>query len=105
MPRNLSTYTMPHCQANTDKVSRVHDLAAKAWAEHLDACEARYDLFLRLKQTVAGLISTDTLEKVMPELAHLIPKPDSSRLLPSVIGASNLVAELVKAGMVFEEKA
>lgn len=80
-------------------------LAAEAGAEylaHLNALVERRNLRQQLQAVAANSPSTQALEKAFPELVDFIPK-DAKPQLPELVGTSELVAGLVKAGLKLHE--
>lgn len=76
-------------------------LAAEAGAEYLACLNAlveRRNLRQQLQDVAANSPSTQALEKAFPELVDFIPK-DAEPQLPELVGTSELVAGLVKAGL------
>lgn len=80
-------------------------LAAEAGAEYLACLNAlveRRNLRQQLQDVAANSPSTQALEKAFPELVDFIPK-DAEPQLPELVGTSELVAGLVKAGLKLHE--
>lgn len=80
-------------------------LAAEAGAEYLACLNARVErrnLRQQLQNVAANSPSTQALEKAFPELVDFIPK-DAEPQLPELVGTSELVAGLVKAGLKLHE--
>lgn len=80
-------------------------LAAEAGAEYLarlNALVERRNLRQQLQAVAANSPSTQALEKAFPELVDFIPK-DAKPQLPAIVGTSELVAGLVKAGLKLHE--
>lgn len=80
-------------------------LAAEAGAEYLarlNALVERRNLRQQLQAVAANSPSTQALEKALPELVDFIPK-DAEPQLPAIVGTSELVAGLVKAGLKLHE--
>lgn len=76
-------------------------LAAEAGAEYLACLNAlveRRNLRQQLQDVAANSPNTQALEKAFPELVDFIPK-DAEPQLPAIVGTSELVAGLVKAGL------
>lgn len=70
-------------------------------------CEGEPEQWLaRGHGVVVKACTTDAaLRELLPEMAHLIPKPPEKTFPVATIQANNLVAELVKAGMELKEAA
>lgn len=80
-------------------------LAAEAGAEYLACLNAlveRRNLRKQLQDVAANSPSTQALEKAFPELVDFIPK-DAEPQLPELVGTSELVDGLVKAGLKLHE--
>lgn len=80
-------------------------LAAEAGAEYLACLNAlveRRNLRQQLQDVAANSPNTQALEKAFPELVDFIPK-DAEPQLPELVGTSELVAGLVKAGLKLHE--
>lgn len=90
---------------NSPEVIAFQKEAREAFAEILAAEEERYALLRRLEEVVKACTTDAALRELLPEMAHLIPKPPEKTFPVATIQANNLVAELVKAGMELKEAA
>lgn len=77
--------------------------AKLAWGEYARLVDEKAALADRIGQVARTATTTEKLAKLLPELAHLIPTDALDKKLPMVVGASQLVADLVKAGAKLEE--
>lgn len=101
----LGAYVVNDYGARSEKHPEVAAYCARAvesWLDHVGEAKAREELLERVMQITRGAMTTDALAKLLPELAHLIPASPPPRTLPTVQGASDLVAALVKAGLKLE---
>lgn len=90
---------------NEEVTSLTGPLAAEAAAEYLarlNVLVERRNLRQQLQAVAANSPSTQALEKAFPELVDFIPK-DAEPQLPAIVGTSELVAGLVKAGLKLHE--
>lgn len=101
-------YASPIRYGVTSKSPEIDALQVEASAAFqvvLDAEEERYALLRRLEEVVKSCATDTALRELLPEMAHLIPKPQEKALPVAATQANNLVAELVKAGLELQEAA
>lgn len=89
----------------SDEISAFEKEARAAFATILEAEEERFALLRRLEEVVKACATDAALRELLPEMAHMVPKPPEKAFPVATIQASNLVAELVKAGMELKEAA
>jgi Tfp pilus assembly protein PilO len=76
---------------------------ARAASEWRSAQRERLALIMKINATVAAIQTVEKLKAMFPELSHHIELIE--RQLPVATDGSNLIAELSRAGMQFEEVA
>ncbi len=100
-------YASPIRYGSTCKSPEIDAFKAEAkaaFAPILEAEEERYALLRRLEEIVKSCATDTALRELLPEMAHLIPKPAEKPTAVVATVANNVVAELVKAGLALQEE-
>lgn len=90
----------------SEQIEAELEEARAAFKVVLDAEHERFALLNRIREIVQACSSDTALKEVLPELAHLVPKPvERSTMALVACRANGLIADLVKAGVKLPEAA
>lgn len=93
-------------QNKSEQIEAVLDEAREAFKAVLEAEHERFALLKRFREIVRSCSSDSALKEVLPELAHLVPKPvERSSMALVSCQANGLIADMVKAGLKLPEAA